>query len=67
MNEGDIPHGPYCYKFLYVIPGMIGYRVSLCPYWKEENGVGFCEYLNDREDICIDDQVKICGINEEYE
>ena len=68
----DIPFGDYCYELTgehWVENGVpvIGQRV--CPFWTRkidpEYNVecGYCSHLNSF-DVLIDNQCKLCGINE---
>lgn len=71
-----IPRGDYCYTIKKIIPDSVyGYRikVKMCPYYhRVEDNFGDshneCKCINVKDDILLDDQCKICGINEyEYE
>ena len=55
-----IPSGVYCYTMKNVIVSELGFRIITipCPYYKDE----YCTHLETE----IDDQVKICGINEDF-
>jgi hypothetical protein len=66
----DIPYGPYCYTLKDIIPDQrLGLRVRtfICPHFQYSDDVGFatCSFIKTNEfDILLDDQVKICGVNE---
>ena len=74
-----IPHGDYCYKIKKVVPdSTYGYKIKTknCPYygyvkkWEGKEGfhkIAHCKYLNEIDYILLDDQCKICGINNETE
>jgi len=76
INETDakkmIPHGPYCY-FGSRNPAAKNYKP--CPFWDlrgKDNRYGYCSYLDRGDDskdstLCLWDQVKECGINNEWE
>ena len=66
-TKDRIPKGQYCY----------GYNGMLCPYWEEVQGKpeylnGYCDllklgdWMKDTRVGELWDQLKICGINEEY-
>lgn len=62
---------PYCYTPKKPLKGNIGYKVKPCPYIKYKYNVEYgekmeyCTYL--KEFLSIQDMVKDCGINDEYE
>jgi len=76
-----IPHGPYCYEIIEIERDKKNEKpimtVHVCPYWyrdstKPEQMNGYCAYMDigdwDDEGFgLLWDQVKCCGINEEYE
>lgn len=73
--KDSIPHGPYCY-FGSRNPSADNYKP--CGYWEfipakdeESSPRGHCNYLNktDEDGSCdlLWDQVKECGINDDYE
>lgn len=69
----DIPIGPYCYfkhrgdKCSY-FRWREGEAQDLCPIEVTEMGVyGWCDWLGEGDDPCINDQCKICGINDDWE
>jgi hypothetical protein len=58
-----IPHGFYCYDIKSITLTDKGHRINTipCPYYKHINGIiGMCSFL----DVEIDDQCKLCSINE---
>jgi hypothetical protein len=74
MDTKNIPQGDYCYEILSVdmdtqpLPTI---HVKPCPYlgkkidaeWNEERY--YCSFVKDF-DILLDNQVKICGINDDF-
>ena len=70
MDERDIPFGDYCYEMLSFDQEKCAMNVKYCPYlkekidpeWNEERC--FCSLIG-AFDILLDDQVKICGINDD--
>jgi hypothetical protein len=68
-----IPHGDYCYKIVGISPDKIHgavIKVKSCPYYKYKNSKPYCKFLNQSDDLLLDDQCKICNINvgdEDYE
>lgn len=73
MKEDVIPKGIYCYTTKYGFNG----RGTPCPFWElredkphQENG--YCHYMQigdwmDKGPWLLWDQVKECGVNEDYE
>lgn len=64
MTETIFPKGFYCYTSIAVVPdpdrGWV-YKIKTCPFYVHKEGLtGVCSALNAE----IEDQVKICGINE---
>ena len=67
-----IPKGDYCYKIKKIVPdATYGYRAKTknCPYYGYErkrtgNLRATCKLIN-KSDILLDDQCKICGINDD--
>lgn len=75
-----IPEGPYCYEHTgkmvtkdFVWDGDKKVKVSPyqfpemkpCPYFSNKNGEAYCTLLESSEGLLFD-QVKECGINNEY-
>lgn len=67
----EIPYGDYCYIIKEIVKdenhGVV-LRTKLCPYYVHlSEGNSKCLYMNvdSEEDFLLDDQVKICGMNEE--
>jgi hypothetical protein len=62
----EIPNGCYCYTII-EIKGMI-LKTKLCPYYTYLDE-GFCKCsltgITSEDDFLLDDQIKICGENEE--
>ena len=60
-----IPRGIYCYKLLRAdIPNGKLYT-KVCPFWEKlPRNDAKCHLLHVDGDICLWDQVKICGIKE---
>lgn len=65
-----IPHGPYCHGVAERGRG------PACPYWSmlkelgddgELHETGYCRYLGVSDAILLWDQVKICGIHDDYD
>lgn len=76
MPERKIPHGMYCYEIKYYDDKNHILRTKVCPYWsidttKPEQDNGYCSYLQmgdwDMSLGMLWDQVKECGINEDWE
>jgi len=71
LNE--IPYGLYCYTIKEIVnDDRYGYRIrtKLCPYFVYlDEGKKKCLLMNvdSDEDFLIDDQVKICGYNEDID
>ena len=71
LNE--IPYGLYCYTIKEIVEDKIyGVRIrtKLCPYYVYlDEGKKKCLLMNvdSDEDFLIDDQVKICGYNEDFD
>jgi len=69
----DIPYGLYCYTIKEIVEDKIyGVRIrtKLCPYYVYlDEGKSKCLLMNvdSDEDFLIDDQVKICGYNEDFD
>lgn len=67
----NIPEGMYCYKPKEFPSEENGwrYKIEPCPYYvtlpKGYNHCKFCKTTTD--DMCFDDQVKICGENYGFE
>ena len=63
-----IPAGVYCYASLSPMDKFGRMRVNgMCPYWErrgEHNA--YCAYLDASDDIVLWDQVKICGVNDDW-
>lgn len=63
-----IPLGVYCYKLLdtsmVITKGYI--KTKLCPFWKRWRGeeMARCILIGVTDDFCLNDQCKICGIND---
>lgn len=67
MKKNKIPPGLYCYSFLEwnkITGAMI---TKNCPYFGVRDGFAYCEYMKMGNDPYLDDQVKICGIDDEPE
>lgn len=70
-NLNDIPCGNYCYTIVEVISYnkySVRMKTKLCPYYVYlDEGKSKCLLMNvsSDDDFLIDDQVKICGVNEE--
>mgnify|MGYP006989325359 CR=1 FL=1 len=65
-KKKQIPNGPYCYSPV-EFPNEKNnwvYRTKTCPFWKFQNGQEYCSFL--KSELSIQDQVKDCGINDNY-
>ena len=62
MNDSMIPKGLYCYTTIKIIMNKDGFKMITepCPYFTYLKGEGFCL----RDNYEIDDQCKMCGIND---
>ena len=62
-SEALIPKGPYCYTR--ISRGL----VRPCPYYKEysskDGDYSGCLFANRYDDPCINDMVKICGVDDD--
>lgn len=60
-SEALIPKGPYCYTW--ISRGL----VHPCPYYKtyssKDDEYSGCLFVNQYDDPCINDMVKICGVD----
>jgi hypothetical protein len=69
-NLKNIPYGDYCYTIKEIIKDNkhgIRIKTKLCPYYIYlDDGKSKCLLMNinSDEDFLIEDQLKICGINE---
>jgi hypothetical protein len=67
----DVPFGVYCYTIREIVSDKIYgviVKTNKCPYYMyTSDGYSKCLYMciDSFEDCLLDDQVKICGINEE--
>ena len=64
-----VPKGAYCYKIKDVIPDVTyGFIIKTkpCKYYShnKNNNRSTCKLLNITDDLLLDDQCKLCGINE---
>lgn len=67
-DKSIIPEGLYCYSYTGETKIYKGYKypkTKPCPYFKYVNGEAFCDFLK-VDDYLLEDQVKICGVNENY-
>ena len=64
-DENIIPDGHYCYKINLVVGGVI--YTNVCPYYYYGHGYKRgCLYTGEYgNNILLNDQVKICGVNNE--
>lgn len=67
-----IPNGNYCYDTISRDP--ITYKATktyVCPYYRRYyiggRTVSWCTYVNNTDGLCLDDMVKICFENDEYQ
>ncbi len=75
LTESVIPDGLYCYTpkgIEYRDDGMPIFKVEKCPYWqhtnREDGGYdAYCEYLEASDDVLLWDQVKICGVRDDFD
>lgn len=80
LTELVIPEGPYCYRPLgpMAVPpegGLPRMPIKLCPYWHSERRAdgsidergAYCQYMDEYDPIILWDQVKICGVNDEWD
>lgn len=76
MSEKLIPYGLYCYEIESYDYENHRLKIKPCPYWskdpnKPEQDNGYCSYLQmgdwDMSLGMLWDQVKECGVNEEWE
>jgi len=68
QNNSEIPYGDYCYRILRIDHKTCVIHTKVCPYLKNKKddegyNSGYCSKLK-VFDIMLDDQCKICGINE---
>jgi len=43
--------------------------IKLCPYWNRETDEhsAYCEYMDERDNTVLWDQVKICGVRDDID
>jgi hypothetical protein len=68
MDKTVIPKGDYCYTITGPVytnkDGIPTLPTKRCPYWEHlPFGSAYCSYLDERDDLLLVDQVKICGVN----
>lgn len=67
-DESGIPFGPYCYTRVgHSINPLEPGKIKPCPHYKRIQGVTWCSLINEGNCILLDDMVKVCGINEDYD
>jgi hypothetical protein len=76
IAKARIPKGDYCYKIKKIAPDpKYGYvtHTKPCPYYsyvkkwegifEDYDRIAYCKYRNEIDYVLLDDQCKICGIN----
>ena len=68
MKE-QIPSGFYCYTPIDIESSRWKVHIITCPFYKKFNKKIFCMLhgIGEQDIILLDDQCKICGINENFE
>lgn len=60
----EIPKGIYCYEIISISDWKI--ETKVCPYFTREHNNAFCLLTKKSDAILLNDQCKICGINEDF-
>ncbi len=67
-DESGVPTGPYCYERVHIPKGEETLSaIAPCPHYRRIQDVAWCSLTNEGDCILLDDMVKVCGINEDYD